>query len=152
MKSLNNINDDNELQEGLVVGDVDVQDEVVPEVEEKPKKKSSKVNKLIADIMGGDIFSKDGFVGLFPFFVYIVFLSMLYITNVYIAEDVSRDIAKSNRRIEDLHVEYVYLKSEITKITKQSNMVNMLKYKGIKESVEPLRKIVVEKEGGRDED
>ena len=108
MKSLNNINDDNELQEGLVVGDVDVQDEVVPEVEEKPKKKSSKVNKLIADIMGGDIFSKDGFVGLFPFFVYIVFLSMLYITNVYIAEDVSRDIAKSNRRIEDLHVEYVY--------------------------------------------
>lgn len=152
MKSLNNINDDNELQEGLVVGDVDVQDEVVPEVGEKPKKKSSKVNKLIADIMGGDIFSKDGFVGLFPFFVYIVFLSMLYITNVYIAEDVSRDIAKSNRRIEDLHVEYVYLKSEITKITKQSNMVNMLKNKGIKESVEPLRKIVVEKEGGRDED
>ena len=152
MKSLNNINDDNELQEGLVVGDVDVQDEVVPEVEEKPKKKSSKVNKLIADIMGGDIFSKDGFVGLFPFFVYIVFLSMLYITNVYIAEDVSRDIAKSNRRIEDLHVEYVYLKSEITKITKQSNMVNMLKDKGIKESVEPLKKIVVEKEGGRDED
>jgi cell division protein FtsL len=136
----------------LVVGDVDVQDEVVPEVEEKLKKKSSKVNKLIADIMGGDIFSKDGFVGLFPFFVYIVFLSMLYITNVYIAEDVSRDIAKSNRRIEDLHVEYVYLKSEITKITKQSNMVNMLKNKGIKESVEPLRKIVVEKEGGRDED
>ena len=40
MKSLNNINDDNELQEGLVVGDVDVQDEVVPEVEEKPKKKA----------------------------------------------------------------------------------------------------------------
>ena len=102
--------------------------------------------------MGGDMFSKDGFVSLFPFFLYVVGLLMLYITNVYIAEDVSRDIAKSNRRIEDLHVEYVYLKSEITKITKQSNMVNMLKDKGIKESVEPLKKIVVEKEGGRDED
>ena len=76
---------------------------------------------------------------------------MLYITNVYIAEDVSRSIAKANRKVEDLHVEYVYLKSEITKITKQSNMVEMLKNKGIKESVEPLKKIVVEEKGGGDE-
>ncbi len=106
----------------------------------------------MTNVMGGGMFSKDGFVGMFPFFLYVVALSMIYITNVYIAEDVSRDIAKSNRRIEDLHVEYVYLKSEITKITKQSNMANMLKGKGIKESVEPLRKIVVEEKGGRDED
>ena len=40
----------------------------------------------------------------------------------------------------------------ITKITKQSNMADMLKSKGIKESVEPLKRIVVTKEGGRDED
>lgn len=151
MKNLNKINDDNESQEQeLLLEDVESQ-EIDATVEQNPKK-GFKINKLIADIMGGDMFSKDGFVGLFPFFFYIVFLSMIYITNVYIAEDVSRDIAKSNRKIEDLHVEYVYLKSEITKITKQSNMVNMLKNKGIKESVEPLKKIVVEKKGGRDED
>lgn len=114
--------------------------------------KRSKTNRVIADIIGGDVFSKDGFVNLFPFFLYVVLLLMLYITNIYIAEDVSRDIEKTNRKVEDLHVEYVYLKSEITKITKQSNMVNMLKDRGIKESVEPLRKIVVEKEGGSDED
>ena len=114
----------------------------------KPKKRS-KVSRLMADIMGGDIFSKDGFVNLFPFFFYIVFLSMFYITNVYIAEDMSREISRLNRKVEDLHVEYVYLKSEITKVTKQSNMAVMLKDKGIKESVEPLRRIVVEKEGGK---
>ena len=45
--------------------------------------KSNKSNRIIADIMGGDIFSKDSFVNLFPFFLYIVLLSMLYITNVY---------------------------------------------------------------------
>ncbi len=152
MKNLNKINDDNDVQEQeLMIEDVDSQEQEDSVSEDKPKKRV-KANKLIADIMGGDMFSKDGFVNLFPFFFYIVFLSMIYITNVYIAEDISRDIAKSNRRIEDLHVEYVYLKSEITKITKQSNMVNMLKDKGIKESVEPLKKIVVEKKGGRDED
>lgn len=111
-----------------------------------------RANKVIADIMGGDFFSKDSFVSLFPFLLYVVFLLMIYITNVYIAEDVSREIARMNRRAEDLHVEYVYLESEITKITKQSNMAKMLKDKGIKESVEPLRKIVVDKKGGGDED
>jgi len=56
-----------------------------------------------------------------------------------------------NRKAEDLHVEYVFLESEITKITMQSNLAKMLKDKGIKESVEPLKKIVVRKEGGVDE-
>ena len=138
MRSLNKINED--LEEGLFADDVD-----------SPKKRSN-FSRVIADVMGGDVFSKDGFVGLFPFVFYIVFLSMLYITNIYIAEDMSREIAGLNRKVEDLHVEYVYLESEVTKITKQSNMVDMLKNKAIRESVEPLRKIVVDEKGGRYED
>ena len=114
--------------------------------------KAQKAGKVISDILGGTILSKDNFVSLFPFFFYVVGLLMLYITNVYIAEDVSRDIYKLNRKAEDLHVEYVYLDSEITRITMQSNLVNMLKDKGIKESVEPLKKIVVKKEGGQNEE
>ena len=149
MRIFNKINEDPE--EDLLVDGVDSQGQSGSSSGDAPKKKS-KVNRLIVDIMGGDVFSKDGFVGLFPFVFYIVFLSMLYITNIYIAEDMSREIAGLNRKIEDLHVEYVYLESEITKITKQSNMVNMLKNKGIKESVEPLRKIVVDKKGGGYED
>lgn len=153
MKFLNrNNNDDADVRDQeLLTEDVDLQGQDDPVSEKKPRK-SVRFNKVISDVLGGDVFSRDGFVSLVPFFFYIVFLSMLYITNVYIAEDMSRDIMRLNRRIEDLHVEYVYIKSEITKITKQSNMVNMLKDKGIKESVEPLRKIVVEKKGGRDED
>lgn len=145
MRFLNNRSDDDEL---LSVDDVDVQGQAEPSSEFKSKIKH-KIARLIADIMGGDIFTKEGFVSLFPFLFYIVFLSMFYITNVYIAEDMSREIARLNRKVEDLHVEYVYLKSEITKVTKQSNMAVMLKDKGIKESVEPLRRIVVEKEGGK---
>lgn len=109
------------------------------------------MKKTISEFLGGSMLSKDSFVSLFPFVLYIVFLLMMYITNVYIAEDVSRDTDKLNRKSEDLHVEYVYLKSEITKITKQSTLAKMLKDKGIKESVDPLKQIVVKKEGGRDE-
>ena len=32
--------------------------------------KTNKTNRIIADIMGGDIFSKDSFVNLFPFLLY----------------------------------------------------------------------------------
>lgn len=153
MKSLNNKNEENEVLEQDVLNEgADVLEQVDSSVpsSDKPKKKIS-FKRIIANVIGGDIFSKDSFVGLIPFFFYIVFLSMVYITNIYFAEDVSRDIAKLNREIEDLHVEHVYLKSEITKITKQSNMVDMLKSRGVNESVEPLKKIVVEVKGGSDE-
>lgn len=134
----------------------DVYDDEVVEIAEEPKpekktKKRSKVNKTVSDIMGGNILSKDSFVRSFPFILYVVFLSMLYITNVYVAEDINREISKLKTKTENLHVEYVYLKSEITSITKQSNMANMLKDKGIKESVEPLKRIVVEKKGGHND-
>ena len=109
------------------------------------------MKKTISELLGGNMLSKDSFISLFPFVLYIVFLLMMYITNVYIAEDVSRDTDKLNRKSEDLHVEYVYLKSEITSITKQSNLARLLKDTGIKESVDPFKKIVVEEKGGGDD-
>ena len=57
-------------------------------------KTKTKANSFVSDIMGGDVLSKDSFVNLFPFFLYIVLLSMIYITNVYVAEDMSREIAR----------------------------------------------------------
>ncbi len=133
----------------------DAQEDEIVEIEEpkpkKIKKQRSKANKTISDIMGGNILTREGFVNSFPFVLYVVFLSMLYITNVYVAEDVNREISKLKTKTENLHVEYVYLKSEITSITKQSNMAKMLKNKGIKESVEPLKRIVVEREGGQND-
>ena len=144
MKDLDKKIEEPETQEGKIA-----------EIEEpKLKKKDnrrSKANKTISDIMGGNILTKEGFVNSFPFVIYVVFLFMLYITNIYMAEDMNREISKLKTKTENLHVEYVYLKSEITSITKQSNMAKMLKNKGIKESVEPLKRIVVEREGGRDD-
>lgn len=117
---------------------------------EKPVK-TGKVNKVFIEFMGGGVLSRKGFVKLFPFLLYVVLLLMIYITNIYIAEDMSREIAKLNHDVENRHVEYIYLKSEITEITKQSNLVKNLENKGIKESVEPLKKIIVTKKGGKND-
>lgn len=93
--------------------------------------------------IGGDVFTKKTVVSQMPFVIYVVVLSMLYITNTYIAEDVNSELMVQNRILESKHVEYVYNKSEITKLTKQSQLVKVLKDKGIKESVEPLKKITI---------
>ncbi len=147
MINLNKKIEEPELQEEEVKEEEQIRPQPQPEPESVSSKRK-KTNKVVADVMGGEMFSRESFVKMFPFILYIVFLSMMYITNVYIAEDMNREVARLKLKSENLHVEYVYLKSEITSITKQSNMVKMLKKQGIKESVDPLKKIVVEKEGG----
>ena len=123
----------------------------IEEPKEKPVTKNRAWIGKLSFVMSGDVFSKESFVKLFPFVLYIVLLLMIYITNVYVAEDMSREISRYNRLSEERYVEYIYLKSEITALTKQSNLAKMLKNIGIKESVDPFKKIVVEKEGGADD-
>jgi cell division protein FtsL len=126
----------------------EINDETIEKKTDKVERHKEVKKSSIAAVLEGDILVKEGFVKLFPFLMYVVFLLMLCIANTYIAEDVNREIAKLNKKEESLHVEYVYYKSEITKSTTQSNLVKKLAKKGIKESVVPLRKIVAEEEGG----
>jgi len=93
--------------------------------------------------LGGDVFTKKNVVKQIPFVAYVVALLMGYITNTYFAEDMNSELMVQNRVLESKHVEYVYNKSEITKLTKQSQLVKLLKNRGIKESVEPLKKITI---------
>lgn len=105
-----------------------------------PKKKKS---SFLLDVVGGDLFAKQTVTKQLPFVVYAVVLMMLYITNTYIGEDVNRVIMEQNRVLENKHIEYIYNMSEITKLTMQSQLVKKLDKTGIKESVEPLKKITI---------
>ena len=106
----------------------------------------SKENKgsLISYYLGGDVFSKKKVVKQLPFLLYVVFLLMIYISNTYIAEDMKADIKKTSRLIEEKRIEYVTACSEITTLSKQSELAKKLKNRGIKESVEPAIKLVIE--------
>lgn len=95
------------------------------------------------EYLGGDVFSKDSVVKQLPFVLYVVFLLMIYISNTYIAEDMKLDIIKSTKILEERRVEYISIKSEITTRTKQSELSKKLSNKGIKETIEPVKKIIV---------
>ena len=100
-------------------------------------------SSFFKNYLGGDVFSKDSVIKQLPFLLYVVFLLMVYISNTYIAEDMKLDIIKSNKILEERRVEYISIKSEITTRTKQSELSKKLGVKGIKETIEPVKKIVV---------
>lgn len=105
----------------------------------KKEKKSS--GKTIMSILGGSFLVKENFAKQFPFMVYVTVLLMVLISNTYVAESCNREIAKATKELNDLHVEYIQLKSAIMEASKQSVLARKLKGTGIKEPVEPLKRI-----------
>lgn len=99
--------------------------------------------KRMWSVLGGSFLVRETFVKQFPFMVTITVLLMVLITNTYIAESRTREIAETTRRLNDLHVEYIQLKSEIMQASKQSVLSKKLAPLGIKVPMEPVKRINV---------
>lgn len=114
-------------------------------------RKTKKANKTSGDggikrmwnVLGGSFLIKESFIRQFPFVVTITLMLMVLITNTYIAESRTREIADTTRRLNDLHVEYIQLKSEIMQASKQSVLSRNLSGMGIKALMEPIKRINV---------
>lgn len=113
----------------------------IAQPEKNKAKKSKKGGQTVMSFLGGSFLVKEKFTKLFPFMVYVTILLMVIISNTYIAEERSREIAQSTRKLNDLQIEYIQLKSAIMQATKQSVLARELAETGIKESIEPLMRI-----------
>ena len=109
--------------------------------ENKPKGDSGV--KSMWSVLGGSFLVKETFKKQFPFMVTVTVLLMVLITNTYIAESRTRKIAEQTRKLNDLHVEYIQLKSEIMQASKQSVLSRKLSGLGIKAPMEPVKRINV---------
>lgn len=112
---------------------------------EKKGKGTNGVRKVM-NILGGSFLVKEQFTKQFPFMVYVTVLLMIIITNTYIAEDRSREIVKNTKLLNDLHVEYIQVKSSIMQASKQSVLARKLRGIGLKDPVEPLKRINIDEE------
>lgn len=113
---------------------------------ERKKRREKKSNgesgvKRMWTVLGGSFLVRETFVKQFPFMVTVTILLMVLITNTYIAESRTREIASTTRRLNDLHVEYIQLKSEIMQASKQSVLSKKLAPLGIKVPIEPVKRI-----------
>lgn len=105
------------------------------------KKKSSRFN--LFTFLGGSILLKAIGVERIPLVVYGVVLLMLLIANTYWAEDITRDIAHTSKEVEQCHVEYIHTRSLLMREIQQSVLERRLIDKGIKSSVDPMRKLTI---------
>jgi hypothetical protein len=72
-------------------------------------------------------------------------LAILYISNTHYAEKTVRDINAIQAEVEDMRADYTTLKADLMFASKQSEVARKVKDFGLKESLTPPYKIVVEK-------
>lgn len=109
-----------------------------------PKKKS-RIGRLFTDVLGGEFLAYDWSRRQLNYIVFLAAVGVVYISNSYYAESVVRRIDDMNRELKELHYEYISSKSKVMNQSKQSVIIKKLENSGLKESVEPVRKIIANK-------
>lgn len=115
----------------------------------KSSRKAGKGRKVFSqafyDVLGGEFLTHEWATNQARFFLFLAGLALIYIANTYYTEATSRTIDRVNREIKELQYEYIYGKSAVMFESKQSELARKLAKTGLKESTEPVEKIVVAK-------
>jgi hypothetical protein len=122
-----------------------------PKPTPEPKRKSSGgnivthnvVTRNVGSVLTGAFLSKEKAVKALPFIFFLTLVTLLYIANGYYAEGQIRKQNKLTNELKELRSEFIISKSELSDLSKQSEVAKRLETLGVKESVEPPRKIVV---------
>jgi hypothetical protein len=78
-----------------------------------------------------------------PKILFVVLLSLIYISNTHYAEKTTRQIDRAQSEVEDLRADYTTLKSDVMFASKQSEVARRVKPLGLRESLTPPFKVVV---------
>jgi hypothetical protein len=117
----------------------------------KPEKKeAAKAGKSFFSVLEKNIrpdsYFEEGFpVQYLPRILFVMALGILYISNTHYAEKTVRKINAIQAEVEDLRADYTTLKSDLMFASKQSEVARKVKDFGLKESLTPPYKVVVEK-------
>ncbi|MCX7728872.1 MAG: FtsL-like putative cell division protein [Bacteroidia bacterium] len=99
---------------------------------DKPASKGI-IIKILSKIFGGKYLENQMVIENIPFFIFLIFIGLLYITNTNIADKKIRNINKLNKELKELRSEYIITKSELMFLNKQSEIAKRLEPLGIKE-------------------
>jgi hypothetical protein len=123
-------------------------EKVKPEEPKAPVKpvKENKVVKSVASVVSGNFLSKETTIKNLPFIFFLSFLAICYIANGYYADDQVRKVNRLTNEIKELRTQYIVVKDSLVVKSKQTEVAKSLAMQqtGIKESVVPPKKIVVE--------
>lgn len=120
----------------------EVEDVEEQEIPSRPTKEGS-ATVFFRRLFTEGVVSKEAATDMLPFLVFLCVLGMIYIANSHMAVKSIRDIDRLNKEVKELSWEYKSLKSDLmfrSKLTEVAKKVDTL---GIKELIEPPKKIVV---------
>jgi hypothetical protein len=114
-------------------------------LESKEKKIGAGFFSAIEKRIKLETYFEDGFpVQYAPKIVFVMVLGILYISNTHYSEKTIRRINALQTAVEDLRADYTTLKSDLMYASKQSEVARKVREYGLKESLTPPFKVVVE--------
>lgn len=119
-----------------------MKEENVEFIDQKEESKELKGTSL-REFLDGTVITRKNVVKQLPFLVFLCIIGIIYIGNRYHAEKVIRDINKMQEQVKNLRAEEITTASELMRISRQSEVIKLLKEKniGLVESTEPPSKI-----------
>lgn len=92
-----------------------------------------------------ETYFEEGFpVQYLPKILFVMLIGLLYISNTHYAEKTVRRIDQAQSEVEDLRADYTTLKSDLMFASKQSEVARKVKTIGLKESLNPPTKVVIQ--------
>jgi cell division protein FtsL len=122
---------------------------IEPERGNQPREKSSTGGPTIFSGIERRLklenYFEEGFpVQYLPKILFVMVLGLLYISNTHHAEKTVRRIDQAQSEVEDLRADYTTLKSDLMFASKQSEVARKVKSLGLKESLNPPTRVVIE--------
>jgi hypothetical protein len=100
-------------------------------------------------LLNGSFLTRNRVIRLLPYLLFLTFLAVIYISNVYYGERLQRETDRIQRELKEDRYEYITTKSRLMFKSKQSEVARDLDDSGVKEStVPPVKVIVKEKAEG----
>jgi hypothetical protein len=90
------------------------------------------------------VISKQAATDMLPFIIFLAFLAMVYIGNRHFAENNIRAIDKLSKEVKELSWDFKTTKADLMLKSTQTEVAKLVDTLGLKESVEPPHKIVVQ--------
>lgn len=113
-----------------------------PEPELKQKVELSK--NFLTTFLTEGVVSKESATQMMPFLIFLAMLAMVYIANRHFAEKTIRGIDKLNKEVKELSWDFKTLKADLMLKSTQTEVARQADTLGLKELVEPPKKIVIE--------
>ncbi|SMO78518.1 FtsL-like putative cell division protein [Solitalea koreensis] len=124
-----------------------LKEEMEPRLKEQPEKQPKASSRGFFDLLfKTEVVSEEKATQMLPFFLFLGVIAMIYITNRHFAERNVRAINKANKELKELRWEYMTNKAQLMFLSKQTEVAARVAQYGLKESVQPPKKIVIKKD------